>query len=76
MITCQTGFDRRRRTPFFYAAPRFWKSHKVAEEEDNDEDEDDEGEISDFFIINYVSFFVGTHLSSTEVQPSFHFFTS
>jgi hypothetical protein len=44
MITCQTGFDRRRRTPFFYAAPRFWKSHKIAEEEDNDEDEDDEGE--------------------------------
>ncbi len=37
------GFDRRRRTPFFYANPRFWKTQRLYEDEDNDLDDDEEG---------------------------------
>ena len=44
-----SGFDRKRRTPFFYAAPRFWKSHKAAaDEEDDDLENEEEGKISPF----------------------------
>ena len=43
VVVVTGGFDRRRRTPFFYASPRNWHSQRGSEEEDNDQDVEDEG---------------------------------
>jgi len=42
-VILDPGFDRKRRTPFFYAAPRFWKSHKAADEDEDDLETEEEG---------------------------------
>jgi hypothetical protein len=41
------AFERRRRTPFFYANPRFWRSQQHADEDDDDNEleEQDEGDL-------------------------------
>ena len=46
VVVVTGGFDRRRRTPFFYAAPRNWHSQRGSEEDDNDQDIEDEGKQS------------------------------
>ena len=59
------GFDRRRRTPFFYAAPRNWHSQRGSEEEDNDQDVEDEGKVN----TGYFSF-ACSHAALLQLQAS------